>query len=348
MRRRNNGGGAFLLIFLIFFFFGNFGSVLMPIIMALIMGGLFYGVYKSVKSSQTNAYTNSDATARKKTRRYGMTDTSHTADEKARVNAYLRKQFKSGKQEVSFESGSRTITLVCDGKYSNIYALQVECDGHVFDTAAKFRKKFPDEYNQMFETLLTMARNDSERGDGEIIDVEFSRKSDETVKSEPKKEKTKTKPENAEDFREIINGLNDDIPDEEISNALYETSALLKQLSDLEKTFPEQKTKLKKLYTNYLPYLIGILEQYAKIQYVETDANFEENEKSLKDTIGHINAAMKDRLIPEMSENDSINLSADLSTLEAMLKKDGMMEEQDIMAQLRKEERAAKQGAENE
>jgi hypothetical protein len=38
-----------------------------------------------------------------------------------------------------------------------------------------------------------------------------------------------------------------------------------------------------------------------------------------------------------MSESDSINLSADMSTLEAMLRKDGMTADDDIQQAMRKE-----------
>ena len=141
----------------------------------------------------------------------------------------------------------------------------------------------------------------------------------------------------AESFRDTINDLNDAIPDEEISNSLYETTSLLKQLSDLEKRFPDQKPRLNKLYKTYLPYLVEILNQYKTLQHVETDANYKENEENLKKTIGHINAAMRDHLIPSMSESDSINLSADMSTLEAMLRKDGMTADDDIQQAMRKE-----------
>ena len=47
-------------------------------------------------------------------------------------------------------------------------------------------------------------------------------------------------------FIEEITSLNNDIPDEEISNGLYET-ALLKQVQTLESKFPNSKDKLKKL-----------------------------------------------------------------------------------------------------
>ena len=193
----------------------------------------------------------------------------------------------------------------------------------------------------MFDTLLTMQQNDVAVAEPQVVDVDYVPK---TAPVRPAQQKQPRQPEaqpqpqekNAEYFREQINALNDGIPDEEVSNGLYETSALLKQLDDLERAFPNQKGKLKKLYSNYLPYLIGILQQYTKMQHVQTDANYEQNVKGLKDTIAHINSAMKDRLIPAMSESDSINLSADMSTLEAMLRKDGMTTDDDILETLKR------------
>jgi bisphosphoglycerate-dependent phosphoglycerate mutase len=76
------------------------------------------------------------------------------------------------------------------------------------------------------------------------------------------------------------------------------------------------------------------------MQHVQTDSNYEQNVESLKNTIRHLNSAMKDRLIPAMSENDSINLSADMSTLDAMLRKDGMTADDDIMMALKAQQRS--------
>ena len=189
-----------------------------------------------------------------------------------------------------------------------------------------------------------------------FLDVEYVPKTQSAPASKPK-QKTKpassaqkqeeqkpVPPHDAETFRDAINTLNNNIPDEEITNSLYETSALLKQLSDLERAFPEQKGKLKKLYSNYLPYLVGILQQYTKMQHVQTDANYEQNVESLKNTINHLNSAMKERLIPAMSESDSINLSADMSTLEAMLRKDGMTVDDDIMEALKQQNMSEQSG----
>ncbi len=335
MRHSPNG---FWILFLLFFVFGFFDSII-PLL--LIFGAVTYIMTQAVKASRQNIYTSSNASSRRQTvHRYGMSDTRHSADKKARVNAYLLKRFRSGERAITLTSGSHNLVLTLKGgRFSSLDALEVDCDGHYFRTVADFRRNYGEIYDQMFDTLLTMEQNDVAVVSPEIVDVDYVPKTGTAQAKKPKQEQPKEaeKPNDAVSFREQITALNDGIPDEEISNGLYETAALLKQLDDLERTFPKQKGKLKKLYSNYLPYLIGILQQYTRMQNVQTDANYEKNVQSLKDTISHINSAMKDRLIPAMSESDSINLSADMSTLEAMLRKDGMTTDDDIMMALKQQ-----------
>ncbi len=342
---RSSPNGIWIL-FLFFFIFG-FADTLIPLL--LIMAALTFFMVKAVKASKENNYTSRASSAPRSTvRRYGMSDSRHTAAQKARINAYLLKRFRNGDRAITLSSGTHHIVLTMkNGSFSSLDALEVDCDGHYFNTVGEFRQKYGELYDQMFDTLLTMEMNDVAVVQPTVVDVDYVPKSgtasaSAASSSKPKNESKKTvkeekQPSSAAEFREAINSLNDGIPDEEISNGLYETSALLKQLDDLERAFPEQKSKLKKLYTKYLPYLIGILKQYTKMQNVQTDANYEQNVKGLKDTLRHINSAMKDRLIPAMSETDSINLSADMSTLEAMLRKDGMTTDDDILAALKRQ-----------
>ena len=345
MRRSPSG---FWILFILFFAFG-FSNTLLPLL--LIFGVVSMIMLQSVKSSNANQYTHRNASSRRSTvNRYGMSDTKHSADKKARVNSYLLKRFRSGEKAITLTSGSHHIVLTLkNDRFSSLDSLEVDCDGHYFNTVAEFRREYGEIYDQMFDTLLTMEQNDVAVKEPEIVDVEYTPKAQSartgaktTSASEAKKEQaTQAKaPDDASSFRDAINSLNDGIPDQEISNGLYETSALLKQLDDLERAFPNQKGKLTKLYYNYLPYLIGILQQYTKMQNVQTDANYEQNVQSLKNTISHINSAMKERLIPSMSESDSINLSADMSTLEAMLRKDGMTVDDDILSTLKAQQSA--------
>ena len=127
----------------------------------------------------------------------------------------------------------------------------------------------------------------------------------------------------AQTYIDQINALNDTIPDEEISNGLFETCALLKQAQKLETTFPASKGKLKKLYEYYLPILVRILKQYDALQTAQTDPNYEETKEKLGKTVVLINDAMKN-MIASYTDQDFINLSADMATLNAVLKKDGL------------------------
>lgn len=341
MRRRSSGNFWWVFLFFIFFANSDAFATLFLLAIAAVVG---YLLYRSVKSSETNTHTNPRASGRRSTvRRYGMSDSSHSSDQKAWVNSWLLKQYRNGINPVRVStSGGHTITLTMKSeRFTNLDALETDCDGHYFRSVTSFRQKYPALYNEMFDCLLAAAKEDGKVRNPDVVDAEYTERT-ETMKEEPKPQQNAKKAgsaalSDAESFRETINDLNDAIPDEEISNSLYETTSLLKQLSDLEKRFPDQKPRLNKLYKTYLPYLVEILNQYKTLQHVETDANYKENEENLKKTIGHINAAMRDHLIPSMSESDSINLSADMSTLEAMLRKDGMTADDDIQQAMRKE-----------
>ena len=65
------------------------------------------------------------------------------------------------------------------------------------------------------------------------------------------------------------------------------------------------------------------MNQYDTLQSVTSDPNFAPTRQKLTKTIALINQAMK-TIISSMTDQDFINLSADISTLEAVLQKDGL------------------------
>ncbi len=340
--RRNNFN--WMWIFLFFIIFGMNG--VLPLL--IIMGIVGFLMVKAVQASNQNDSNVRNYQNRSRQYQYRTSERVHTADQKARVNVFLGKHFKRGQKSITFQCQGHAITLTMpdSARYTSFDSLKVNMDGTYYRTMADFKQKQPTLYNALFQMILNLSQQNNsgaqyaQSNRGAVVDAEIV--SDANRYQAPKqetevKQTTKKKvPYNAETFREEVNALNDDIPNADISNSLYQTTSLLKQLSDLEDRFPDQKPKLKKLYETYLPYLIGILKQYTKMQHVQTDQNYKENEENLIKTIEHINSAMENRLIPSMSESDSINLSADMSTLEAMLKKDGMTDEDDISMALRK------------
>ena len=72
-----------------------------------------------------------------------------------------------------------------------------------------------------------------------------------------------------------------------------------------------------------MPILINILGQYKDLQLANSSDNLAKTKDKLHKSIILINDAMK-TIISTLCEDDMINLSADISTLEAILKKDGL------------------------
>ena len=125
-----------------------------------------------------------------------------------------------------------------------------------------------------------------------------------------------------EKYIERINELNNSIPQEEITNGLYQTCDFLKQLNYLTEN-KDDNPKVTKLYDYYLPILVSALEKYKKLADSKViNDDFKQTEAGLIKTIVLINEALK-TIIGSMQEDDYMNINADVSTLQSLLKKDG-------------------------
>ncbi len=220
-------------------------------------------------------------------------------------------------------------------RYNTLSNLDVYINGRHYGTINEFRNSNRQMYDTMFETLLAMAEDSTRRHEAEVVDAEYVSPAE---KKEQKKETKKAEePEETKSSYYIrkINDNNANIPDEEITNALYETSALLKQIELLEKKFPDSAAKMQKMYDYYLPYLVKILDNFENLQTVKSDQNYERNVEQLKGTVHSINEALG-TIIPTMSDSHFTDLSADMATLEALLKKEGLTGGMDITEPLEK------------
>ncbi len=125
----------------------------------------------------------------------------------------------------------------------------------------------------------------------------------------------------------VIDELNVDIKEETITKDLFETTAMLKQIQMIEEKYPDSKEKLTKLYQYYLPVLHTILEKYVKL--ATTNASHEEFdsvEAKLRKTILLVNEALK-TITMQLCEEDIIDLNSDMSVLESILRRDGLVKE---------------------
>ena len=229
----------------------------------------------------------------------------YSAAQMAKINVYLRSWFKSRK---SLPLGSNFDLRIHGQRYASLASLDVYRDNQLICSLNDFGRRYPDSYDEILNELVKISENGKAE---DIIDVEAT----ETKKEEVKK--------GAQAFMDEIASLNNNIPDEGITNGLHETYALLKQIQNLETRFPKSKDKLNKLYEYYLPILVRILRQYDNLQAAQTDPAYLETKEKLNRTIKLINDAMK-TIISSLTDQDFINLSADISTLEAVLQKDGL------------------------
>ena len=326
---RNSGSVIFWIILFIFLFGSGIFSVLLPlIILVLFCAGIGTLITKgsgSSKSQQDKTYTKTNTYS--KTNVYSSsTAGKFTPSQMAMLNVFLRRYFGSNRLLKVMDD----IDLRMNGsRYTSISVLDVYQSGRYVCSLDEFGARYPASYDQIMDTLMHFARNADGSGFTEttIVDAEATEHAE--VAQEPKDEpaetaapKHKNKLTDATDFIDEINRLNTNIQDEPISNGLYETCALLKQIQALEQKFPDSRSKLDKLYEYYLPILTKILDQFDNLQSAKTDPNYEPTRQKLTKTLDLINEAMK-TIIASMTDQDFINLSADISTLEAVLQKDG-------------------------
>lgn len=237
------------------------------------------------------------ATRKKEYRR----ERKYSIQEYAQLNDYLKRWFR---YEATLQMDQGYELRLKNREYQGLDSLDVyESNGYV-DHFQNFKNNQPEKYAALLQEMMVRAKTVS--ADDNVIDVQV------------------TKHEEKENhFVERIDDLNTSIQDPEVKEALYKTRALLLQVEELEKSFPESKDKLRKLYEYYLPYLISILEKFAKVQVSKMNDDYDGSKDKLIRTVSLVNEAMEN-MISNMNDEDFMELNADMSTLEAILKKDGL------------------------
>ncbi|WP_139248640.1 5-bromo-4-chloroindolyl phosphate hydrolysis family protein [Holdemania sp. Marseille-P2844] len=211
-------------------------------------------------------------------------------------------------------------------EYTGLRNLVLLKDDDCIGTLDEFGERYPRLYNEILRLLVEFAKQpQTEEKPQTTADQKPEVPAEEA--DLPQAEPAQPELDRAEAYIEKINALNTEIANESITNGLYQTCALLKHLAIAEEKFPENKDKLDKLYQYYLPILLDILENYKNIgQSASNHEDFHEAEDRLNKTIILINEAMK-TISATMAEDDLMSLSADMTTLEALLKKDGLVQE---------------------
>lgn len=292
---RNSWIFPVLFFMIIFGFGGMFSGLLFPLI-------IFFIIYKSVTKNNEGR-----ETVRRRSSS-GQSRTRLSGRQSDLVNEALGRYFRTHEKLPLLEE----ISLRPEkAEYTGLRNLILLKDDDCIGTLDEFGERYPRLYNEVLRLLVEFAKQPQP----------------EEKPAAPQPEPEQPELDRAEAYIEKINALNTEIANESITNGLYQTCALLKHLAIAEEKFPENKDKLDKLYQYYLPILLDILENYKNIgQSAANHEDFQEAEDRLNKTIILINEAMK-TISATMAEDDLMSLSADMTTLEALLKKDGLVQE---------------------
>ena len=274
-------------------------ELILAVVPLAILFGLYYFSYRMIKQVKTNS-------KNKKKVDSSSYSTNLSNSEKNKIDKKLKSYFQDHLYLPVYDN----ISLVTKaGTYSSIEELYLTIADEKIVSLSEFASAYPSLYNKICDLLLA-----------------FAKQKDEVIGAEVKTEdiKTGSKLSDAQKYIDVISKLNKEIPNEEITNGLDQTCALLKQIDLTENT--NKESKLTKLYDYYLPILTGVLENYTQLQKTDPDSSeFKEAETKLIKTIILINEALK-TINEQLHEADYMNLSADMATLQSLLKKDGYVD----------------------
>lgn len=303
--RGPRGGFSIFPFFLFLFIFGGIIQDLIGLVFALlplaITGFIVYSVVNTLTNPRAKKVKRPihDAVNNKK-----ASDGISNAD-LSRIDKKLTEYFKKNVSLPIIEESS----LVTNGSYTGIDSLYITYKDEKLCKLGDYKDSYPDIYNRIVKLLVAFSKQPDSVMETK---VEVPKVNKEAVLSDAQK------------YIKKIDSLNAQIPQEEITNGLYQTCDLLNKidLSDM-KGSNYDKAKLTKLYDYYLPILTGILENYKKLQDtgIKND-EFKNSEAQLIKTIILINQALK-TIYSELHEDDYLNINADINTLQTLLKKDG-------------------------
>ncbi len=309
MRRRNGFGFGFFGLFALFAIFGDLVFGLTSLIVALIpVAAIALLIYSIVKGSNKNDNignnsSNKQFNSGKNSKAYNLNNADINKIDK-KLNNYFKKN-------ISLPVIDGISLTTQSGKFTTVDQLYLTYKDEKICKLCEFRNQYGDVYKKIMDLLLV-----------------FANKGEDVLRAEVKTEdiKPSKKLSDADKYIDEINKLNDAIPQEEITNGLYQTCDLIRQV-DLLSENHKDNNKISKLYDYYLPILVSALEKYKKLQdsKVKSD-DFYQSEAGLLKTIVLINEALK-TICASMQEDDYMNINADVNTLQSLLKKDGYGED---------------------
>ena len=133
-----------------------------------------------------------------------------------------------------------------------------------------------------------------------------------------------------------IRKCNDDIPGEVVSEKIDRIELLVRKIFDRAKSNPEIIPDLKKLMDYYLPMTVKLLTAYADMdaQPVQGE-NIQNSKREIEATLDTLDQAFQ-KLLDELYQETAMDISSDISVLNAMLAREGLTE--DALTQMRNQQ----------
>ena len=317
MRRRRGGIGIFgfiIIMSILDAFFESGGMIIFGLVIPGIITALcFYGLFRFIRYITGEDEVQQRRSSANRRRTSSNVHTNKTASyvkntKNVQIDRVLSEYFKKNVQLVLFDDISISTQ---GGTYTTVDNLYISHKDEKVCQLKEFKAYYPEAYQKVIAGLAELAKKGGK------------------VKEEKKPEPVKDKIDNfsdAEKFIDKINSLNKNLYNEEVTNGLYQTCDLLKQIDIVDREDGTVDPKLNKLYEYYLPILTGILEDYKRLSNSQIKGEeFKKCETQLVKTIKLINEALK-TIYNSLHESDYMNLNADINTLQSLLKQDGLVE----------------------
>lgn len=121
-----------------------------------------------------------------------------------------------------------------------------------------------------------------------------------------------------------IRAVNDALPGEEISEKLDKLETVTGRIFDCVERHPEKLPEIHRFMQYYLPTTLKLVKAYEEFEKQPLQGeNITQTKKEIRQALDTINTAFGN-LLDTLYENDAFDISTDISTLETMLRQEGL------------------------
>lgn len=143
--------------------------------------------------------------------------------------------------------------------------------------------------------------------------------------------------EEGDAYLKTIHTCNDEIPDEVMSDKLYQLEEIMKRIFDQVRKQPKTAADLHKFMNYYLPTTTKLLYAYIDLEkQPEVGNNITGTKHEIEATLDTINQAFE-KLLDNLFQDMAWDISSDISVMKTMMARDGLTDNHDFQEHLKGE-----------